>query len=183
VFSRFPVAFRRTGIRFLGHPVPAEVIRFPHGQRTERRLPPPGPQRGCRVPHKPDTTGVGAPYTPGPAVFSGRGWVRRPAPAASQRPVLHPAGTSHRQGSRLRGIIGGSLAFTRPVFPFTCGLRMEQTPLGLITRASHPAVTGNARRVGDRPSNTDLESHPRHTSLLDVLTDFVRPHVAPQRWW
>ena len=46
MFSRFPVAFRRTGIRFLGHPVPAEVIRFPHGQRTRRR---------CR---RPDLNGV-----------------------------------------------------------------------------------------------------------------------------
>ena len=34
--------------------------------------------------------------------------------------------------------------------------------MGLITWASHPAVTGGARQAGDRSSNTDLELHLRH---------------------
>ena len=39
---------------------------------------------------------------------------RLPLPSGQS---LHPAATSHRRGSRLRGINGGSLTFTRPVFP------------------------------------------------------------------
>ena len=35
--SRFPVAFRRTGIRLLSHPAPAEELSVPHGRPTNRR--------------------------------------------------------------------------------------------------------------------------------------------------
>ena len=45
----------------------------------------------------------------------------------------HPADTSHLQGSPSRDIARGLHVFTRPVFPFTCSLRMQRTPLGLTT--------------------------------------------------
>jgi hypothetical protein len=105
-----------TGVRFLGHPVPAEDLSLPHGQPTERHQPP-GPQRGFHVPHERDTTGVGAPLTPRRRCLSGRQDRYRPAPASSQRPALHPTTTTHRRGLGSRGIIRGSLTFTRPVFP------------------------------------------------------------------
>lgn len=41
----------------------------------------------------------------------------RPAPAAFQRPALHPAVASHRQGFSSRDVIEGSRVFARPVFP------------------------------------------------------------------
>ena len=59
-----------------------------------------GPQRGCHVAHEQDSTGQGAPFTPGTVVRSRPAAVLRPAPAASQRPVptaplTHPIGGGH----------------------------------------------------------------------------------------
>ena len=34
MLPRFPVAFQRTGIRFLGHPLPARGLGLPHGRLT-----------------------------------------------------------------------------------------------------------------------------------------------------
>ncbi|MDH6115616.1 hypothetical protein P3T34_007831 [Kitasatospora sp. MAP12-44] len=66
---------------------------------------------------------VGCPLYSGTAMLSRLVRNPQPAPAASQRPVLHPAGTSHLRSRKSRSIIGGSLAFTRPVFPLpvACG--------------------------------------------------------------
>jgi len=57
---------------------------------------------------------------------------------------------------------------------------MEQEPLGLEPRASHPALTGDARRCGDRSSSTDLKHALRHRPSLQscVFTQCVRPRVA-----
>ena len=41
--------------------------------------------------------------------------------------------------------------FTRPVFPSPVAPGMEQGALGLLPRASNPAVTSDARQGGDRP--------------------------------
>ena len=59
-----------------------------------------GPQRGCHVAHEQDSTGQGAPFTPGTVVRSRPAAVLRPAPAAFQRPVpaaplTHPIGGGH----------------------------------------------------------------------------------------
>src|ERR1700751_3665441 len=59
-----------------------------------------GPQRGCHVAHEQDSTGQGAPFTPGTVVRSRPATILRPAPAASQRPVptaplTHPIGGGH----------------------------------------------------------------------------------------
>src|SRR6266487_6320789 len=80
-----------------------------------------------------------------------------------------PAGTSHLRGALSRDINGGSR--NSPIIPaaspppgpgstlpagllLACGPRMERRPLGLPLEASHPAVTRDARRGGDRPSRT-----------------------------
>jgi hypothetical protein len=80
----FPVAFRRTGIRFLGHRSPAEELGLPHGRLTGPRA---GPQRGCHVAHAQDTTGQDASFIPGTVVRTRSANTLRPAPAAFQRPA------------------------------------------------------------------------------------------------
>jgi len=105
-----------TGVRLLGHPVPAAGLNLPHGRPTGSIAT--RTQRGFHVPHGRDTTGVGALLTPRRRCPPGWGDLLQPAPAASQRPALHPTTTSHRRGLGSRGIIEGSFAFTRPVFPW-----------------------------------------------------------------
>jgi hypothetical protein len=104
-----PVSCRlsATGFRFSGHPIPAGELGLPHGRLTGHQ-PGAGPQRGSHVPHVRDATGVGAPSTPGTAVSSRPDAVpgrRLPLPSDQS---LHPADTSHRRGSALRGINEGS---------------------------------------------------------------------------
>jgi hypothetical protein len=67
------------GIRFLGHPAPAEALYLPHGRPTGVRA---GPQRGCRVAHDQDATGQGTSFTPRTVVRSRPATILRPAPAA-----------------------------------------------------------------------------------------------------
>ena len=85
---------------------------------------------------------------------------------------LYPAGTSHLRGQPSRDVIRGSLAFAHhpgggrmppqsreaPLLPagllLACRPRMGQGPLRLLPRASHPAVTRDARQGGDGPTRT-----------------------------
>ncbi len=74
----------------------------------------------------------------------------RSPPAASQRPALYPAATSHRPGLAITRHHEGSLAFTRPVFPSPVAPGWNGGPWA-SPRASHPAVTSDARQGGDGP--------------------------------
>src|SRR6476660_10227162 len=96
--GRFPVAFRLSALaswvilRPLGNCAFLTV-----GLPTESTA---GPQRGCHVAHEQDSTGQGAPFTPGTVVRSRPATTLRPAPAAFQRPVptaplTHPIGGGH----------------------------------------------------------------------------------------
>jgi hypothetical protein len=177
--SQFPVSccLSAVGIRFLGHPAPAGELSLPHGRPTGGQ--PTGPQRGCRVAHEQDPTGQGAPFTPGTVVRSRPATILRPAPTASQRPVPttpleHPIGganlheassgvhsrspiTPRRLDTALRA---GKQALLPASLLLACDPRMEHGPLRLRPRASHPAVTHDARRGGDRPSRTDPGTTP-----------------------
>jgi hypothetical protein len=104
-----------TGVGFLGHPVPAGELGLPHGRLTGRLRvrTSAGFPRSTRVRYDRG----GCPLNSGTAMLSQLTLGVQPAPAASQRPVLHPAGAIHRRGPRSRSILRGSLAFTRPVFP------------------------------------------------------------------
>ena len=109
---RLPVSCRLStvGVGFLGPPAPAGELRLPHGRPTGHQHA--GPQRGCHVAHEQDSTGQGAPFTPGTVVRSQPATILRPAPAASQRPVptaplTHPIGGGHLHEASW----GGSLAF------------------------------------------------------------------------
>jgi hypothetical protein len=175
--SRFPAAF----------PLPAFASWSSFARRGVGRpsrsayRPKAGPRRGFRVPHARATIGVGALSTPGTTVLILTGVAHRPAPVASQRHVPTPRHTTS---------IDAGLCFTKHQsrvqvlhpsdLPLAGRSRMEQEPLGLEPRASHPALTGDARRGGDRSSSTDLKHPLRHRPSLQscVFTQCVRPRVA-----
>jgi hypothetical protein len=95
---RFPVAFRPSAFASWVLLRPLGRFSLPRGRPTGGR--PAGPQRGCHVAHEQDSTGQGAPFTPGTVVRSRPATILRPAPAASQRPVptaplTHPIGGGH----------------------------------------------------------------------------------------
>jgi hypothetical protein len=176
--TRFPVSccLSAAGIRFLGHPAPAGECSLPHGRPAGRS--PAGPQRGCRVAHEQDTTGQGAPFTPGTAVRSRPAIILRPAPAAFQRLVpvprwnIPPAGltfTRRHQGfthvrpspqdGRMPSPGAGKLPLPAGLL-LACHPRVEREPLRLLPRASHPAVTRDARQGGDGPTRTGPDTAP-----------------------
>ena len=170
---RFPVSCRHFGYR---HSLPgSSCARWGTGAFLTVGPPAPtaaGPQRGCRVAHEQDATGQGAPFTPGTVVRSRPAIILRPAPAALPRPVPtapleHPTcgGNLHETstGVHLRSPItpGRPDAARRTgKLPLPAGLllacrpRMGQGPLRLLPRASHPAVTRDARQGGDGPTRT-----------------------------
>ena len=80
-----------------------------------------------------------------------------PLPGARPyRPGIHPISRSYL----LRGVIKGSLAFTRPAFPLACNPRMERGLLGLAPRASHPGRQDLRRTPG---RGTGIEHSPGAT--------------------
>ena len=153
---RVPVSccLSATGLSFLGHPAPAEGFSVPRGWLTDRHRSALGPRRGCHVPHERDTTGLGALSTPGRRCSRGAASVP-PAPPHSQRPVLHPAAASHRRGSKLRGIIEGSLAFARPAFPLPVTPGWNRSPwastLGFAPRSCPRRTPGRERALSTGP--------------------------------
>ena len=112
-----------TGISLLGHPVPPRssaplTIGLP---RDNASL---GPRRGFHVPRTRDTTGMGAPYTPGPAVFTRLATtLRSPLAASTSGQVLSPGCSSRRFRAGL----------TRHHQRFTC-----VRPSGLLPRPVAP---------------------------------------------
>jgi hypothetical protein len=94
----------------------------------------------------------------------------RPAPAASQRPVLHPAPTSHLRGLPSRSIVEDSVSFTRPVFPLPVAPGWNGSPW-----ASSPSFA--PRRYQQRTSERGraLDTGPGH--VIDVTpTSSLRDH-------
>ena len=88
---------------------------------------------------------------------------RRLPPLPGARPY-HPGVHSIFRSCLLRGVIEGSLAFTRPVFPPRL-LTLDGTgPLGLAPRASHPGRQDlhGARQGRGRASSTRPELYARH---------------------
>ena len=187
--SRFPVAFRPPAfaswviLRPLGI-APSSRSAY---RRTVTRA---GPQRGCHVPHEQDTTGQGAPLTPGTVVRSRPATILRPAPAASQRPVPtapleHPIGGGHLHEAssevHSRSPITPRRQAAAPGPGSTASRRSSPRPpppdgtaaASASPRASHPAVTHDARRGGDRPSRTGPGTTPRHQPNLHGASHFT----------
>jgi len=148
--SRFPVAFRPAGVRFLGILFPLG-LGFPYGRLTGMPWRRPGPWRGFHVPHAPDTAGVGAPCTPRPAVFPRPTKNPRSPLAALPRPGPIPRFSSHRPRLTITRHQRG-FTFVHPSgLPLTRTPRMERAVLRFLPWASHPAIARDARQGGDRP--------------------------------
>src|SRR4029079_8152526 len=201
---RLPVSCRLStvGVRFLGHPAPAGELRLPHGRPTGHHHA--GPQRGCHVAHEQDSTGQGAPFTPGTVVRSRPATTLRPAPAAFQRPVptaplTHPIGGGHlheaSSGVHFRSPItprrpdaapepGSALTSRRsspgPQPPDGTGTASASTP-GFAPR-SRPQSTPR-RRQG--PCTLARVLHLWHQPNLQTVppTSLMHPHVAHSPRW
>ena len=153
-----PAAFRRTGIRLLGHPAPAGALRLPHGQPTESPRTPSGLPRCPRA----RSDRGGCPLYSGGAVPTRPAQALQPSLAASQRPTPVPRYCFHLPRAWDNG--ASSRVHSRspvrsspmPVPPGGTGA------LGRLLRASHPAVTSDACRSGDEHSGTCPESRHRH---------------------
>lgn len=157
MLSRFPLAFRPTGIRFLSRPVPPETSAF-----LTVGPPPPtkgsGLRRGFHVPRMRDAAGVGALYAPGRRCPPGRRETSaRRLPPHSGPPLprccIPPAGASLTR--RHRGFTG-----VRPSgLPLACHLRVERRSLGFFLELRTPplpathvqAGTGHRTRTRDYP--------------------------------
>jgi hypothetical protein len=144
---RVPVAFRRAGIRLLG-------IRSRRGiapllRSAYRALQQPGPRRGFHVPRIRDTTGVGVPLTPRPAVFPRPTLTARsPLAASSNGQALPPWSSSRRPG----------LEITRHQQGFTC-----VHPSGLPLARCSPGRNGgpSAFLWASHPHGQDPQTHAR----------------------
>ncbi len=163
-----------TGIRFLG-------ILFPPGASALLTVGLPGaawtPAGFPRSAH-PSHDRIGCPLYPeatrcshGRSDPSGRRSPPLPG-ARPYRPGLHPIA----RGCLLRGVIEGSLAFTRPAFPLACNPRMERGLLGLDPRASHPSRQDLRRTPG---RGTGIEHSPGATR--PALPDLQSVHSLAMR--
>ena len=94
--------------------------------------------------------------------------LRSPLAPSSRGQALSPRSSSHLRSCPLRGVIKGSLTFTRPAFPLAWLLpRMEQGPLGFFPGLRTPTGrTCGARQGGDghralaRSYTTDIVGPP-----------------------
>lgn len=177
----FPSAFRRPGVRFLSHPVPATPISVPL-----RARPPALPARdGVSVFHTLQTR-------PGrvPSIPRGR-WCPRIESLTSLMPPAgpSPAGPCHPRHLPTEGLNvneGSSTVHLRsPIQAFPLPTRRRQTDdeLRLFPWASHPVVTNDARHGGDGPAGHWPELHAapvRAPPPIHAVTESVRPHVAPR---
>jgi hypothetical protein len=178
--SRFPAAFR----------LPAFASRSSDTRqgigpslRSAYRTRSSGPRRGYHVPHARATTGVGASYTPRTAILTRSAPHLRPAPAASQRPVLTPRSSIPSAGPQITRHQRRFKRFTRPAFPSPVAPgwngRPWASPPSFEPRRPEPATHV---RVG-----TGLEHKPGTTLTtsaeppIRASTRNVRPRVATKR--
>jgi len=159
---------------------PAEGFRPSYDRPTGPRRP--GPRRGFHVPRTRETAGVGAPYTPRPAVFPRPALTARsPLAAPSSGQALSPRCSSRRPGLEITRHHQG---FTR-VHPSGLPLarllpQTEQGPLGFYPGLRTPTDTARRRTPG-RGSiwNTDRELRTRHDRPpICESTRHARPRVA-----
>ena len=162
-----------------------------------------GPQRGCHVAHEQDSTGQGAPFTPGTVVRSRPATILRPAPAAFQRPVptaplTHPIGGGHLHEAS-SGVHSRS-----PITPRWLAATPEPERNRFPPVFSSPAAPGwNGSRFGFYPglrtprlpaTHAEAETghraltrvlHLRHQSNLQTVppTSLMHPHVAHSPRW
>ena len=170
------------GIRLLGIQSRRGIAPLLRSAYRARRQP--GPRRGFHVPRMRDTTGVGAPFTPRPAVFPRPALTTRsPLAASSNGQALSPWYSSRRPG----------LEITRHQQGFTCvhpsGLPLARCSpgrnggpsafsLGFAPPRARPA---DARQSGDR-SRTLIENYaPGITGLQPASSLAIRDFVSHVR--
>src|SRR6201997_5309276 len=163
-----------------------------------------GPQRGCHVAHEQDSTGQGAPFTPGTVVRSRPATILRPAPAAFQRPVptaplTHPIGGGHlheaSSGVYSRSPItpGRPDAAPEPGSTFA-SRRSSPCPRPLDGTGTASALDPGLRTLQLPAEHAEAETGPRalarvlhlrHQPNLQTVppTSLMHPHVARSRWW
>jgi hypothetical protein len=176
-----------TGIRFSGHPFPAEDVGLPHSQPTDhdhRRI---GPHRDCHVPHMQDATGLGALSTPGRRCSPG--WIALSSAGACRFPAAspaRPAPTSHLRASTMTRQHRGFTHVHPPGLSLTRSPRMEQGPFGLnpgLRTPQSPATharAGTGHRAQTRTTPPSLASH-QHSHLpcaTSCRTERFTPFLA-----
>jgi hypothetical protein len=141
---------------------------------TWRRTP-----TGYHVLHVRDTTGMGAPSTPGTAVFSRPDDLpdrRLPLPSGQS---LHPAGASHRRGSSLRGINGGSRDS-----PVRSAPRLQSPDgtgtLGLSPELRTPPLPAAHVRAGPGSEHAPGTTQPISTSALQSASSLATCSLVSQ---
>ena len=181
--SRFPAAFRPPAFASRSS-YSRRGLGLPYGRLTGHRCP--------------DPVGVSTFHTyeirPGwvPPVPRGRRCSSRPttfpqpAPAASQRPVPTPRYQHPICGARLTRHQRRFTQFTRPAFPSPVTPGWNGGPWA-FPRASHPAVTSDARQGGDRLRARarnyalDISRTSNHRNPLvtcDLVSQQARPMVV-----
>jgi len=203
--TRFPVSCRRFGCRpsLLGSSCARWGV-APSSRSAYRRETLAGPQRGCHVAHEQDSTGQGAPFTPGTVVRSRPATILRPAPAAFQRPVptaplTHPIGGGHlheaSSGIHSRSPITPRwLAATPEPESETASRRSSPRPRPPDgTAAASASTPGFAPRGHPRSTPGRRQAlralarvlHLRHQSNLQTVppTSLMHPHVARSPTW
>lgn len=141
--ARFPAAFRPPALASWAILFPPQEFGLPHGRLTETL---PGPGRGFHVPHAQDSAGEGAAYIPGAAVFMRPIRCLGSPPAAFQRPAPAPRHRNHLSGAHFdetsSAVHSRSLVRPSPHPRSSDGSRAASA----FPRASHPAVTSDARQ-------------------------------------
>jgi hypothetical protein len=177
VISDLPVAFRRTGIGFLGRPVPAGELGLPHGRLTEpingsdsdgvstfrTRETRPG-----RVPSMPRGGGVHATGQVPPAAAC-----RFPAASPAPRSDIPPPGAHFDEASSR-----GSLTLTRPVFPSPVTPGRDGESLGLNPELRTSPLPGRTSGWG-RARTPARATPPTSPTSTSAATHHTRPRVAP----
>ncbi len=171
------MVFRPTGIRFSGHPIPAEELSLPHSWPTGH-VTMPGLRRGYHVPHLRVTTGVGASYIPGTAMLTRPTNGPQPAPAASQRPVPTPRCNIPSSGASDNETSTKVQAIHPSDLPLACSPRMERAPLGFYPELRTPPLPATHVRVGTGLKHRPRTTQPTTSPPIRESTHKVRPRVA-----
>ncbi len=177
----FPVAFRPTGVGFLGHPVPPGNYAFlTVGRPDTCRYPDPD---GVSTFHVHETRPGGVPSRPRdggalPTDAESSVGTRR-FPAASP----HPLSRFPSAGLNLTGHHRGFTYVHPSGLPLACGPRMEREPLGFISRSFAPRryqrrTSRQGRALSTGPG---LRSRHQHRSALLPASPLIARHRTRPR--
>jgi hypothetical protein len=133
--------------------VPAGELGLPHGRLTKTRHRVVLDSNGVSTLHMTQIRPGGTPSRPrnSGALLAGE-WFR-PALAASQRPVLHPAAASHRRDPYLTRHHRG-FTLVRPIgLALACNTWMEQASLGFSLGLRTPRLLATHAKAGTGPEH------------------------------